>query len=129
MIDGSYREVIRELRDARNPCSRLRHVDDEPVAGRGAFLPARCGCLALSRDGGHDKARSMSSSRSSPSFALEDELKPSDKLDLNLGVRLEQYKYNLQNTNTPEFNYWFNATAQVVCYDPGTGHRSSRRSV
>ncbi len=55
------------------------------------------------------------------SFSLEDELKPSDKLDLNLGVRFEQYQYNLQNSNTPEFNYWFNATAQVVCYDPGTG--------
>ncbi len=55
------------------------------------------------------------------SFALEDEFKPNDKLDLNLGVRFERYQYNLQNSNTPEMNFWFNATAQVVCYDPGTG--------
>lgn len=55
------------------------------------------------------------------SFALEDEFKPNDKLDLNLGVRLENYQYNLQNSNNPEFNFWFNAGAQVNCYDPGTG--------
>jgi hypothetical protein len=55
------------------------------------------------------------------SVALEDEFKPNDKLDLNLGVRLESYRYNLQNLNTPEFNFWFNATAQTVCYDPANG--------
>ena len=55
------------------------------------------------------------------SAALEDEFKPNDKLDLNLGVRFESYQYNLQNLNTPEFNFWFNAYAQVLCYDPGTG--------
>jgi hypothetical protein len=54
------------------------------------------------------------------SMALEDEFKPNDKLDLNLGVRFENYQYNLQNLNNPEFNYWFNAEAQVVCYDPVT---------
>jgi len=55
------------------------------------------------------------------SFALEDELKPTDRWDLNLGVRFERYQYDLANTNTPEFNFWFNAGAQVNCYDPGTG--------
>jgi len=55
------------------------------------------------------------------SLALEDEFKPNDKLDLNLGVRLESYQYNLANLNNPEFNFWFNAYAQVLCYDPGTG--------
>jgi hypothetical protein len=55
------------------------------------------------------------------SFALTDDFKPTDKLDLNLGVRMESYRYNLQNTNTPEFNFWFNSAAQVNCYDPGTG--------
>ncbi len=55
------------------------------------------------------------------SLALEDEFKPNDKLDLNLGVRFESYQYNLQNLNSPEFNYWFNATAQTVCYDPANG--------
>jgi hypothetical protein len=55
------------------------------------------------------------------SVALEDEFKPNDKLDLNLGVRFESYQYNLQNLNNAEFNYWFNALAQVVCYDPANG--------
>jgi len=55
------------------------------------------------------------------SFALEDEFKPSDRWDLNLGVRFETYKYNLTSTNNSEFNFWFNAAAQVNCYDPGTG--------
>jgi hypothetical protein len=55
------------------------------------------------------------------SGALEDEFKPNDKLDLNLGVRWESYRYDLTPANNAEFNYWFNATAQVVCYDPATG--------
>jgi len=55
------------------------------------------------------------------SAALEDEFKPNDKLDLNLGLRYESYQYNLANLNNPEFNFWFNAYAQVLCYDPGTG--------
>ena len=55
------------------------------------------------------------------SFALEDEFKPTDRWDLNLGVRFESYRYNLTSTNNPEFNFWFNAAAQVNCYDPGTG--------
>lgn len=55
------------------------------------------------------------------SAALTDEFKPNDRLDLNLGVRMETYKYNLSNTNTPEYNFWFNAEAQILCYDPGTG--------
>ena len=54
------------------------------------------------------------------SMALEDEFKPNEKLDLNLGVRLENYQYNLANSNTPEFNFWFNEAAQVNCYDPVT---------
>ena len=54
------------------------------------------------------------------SVALEDEFKPNDKLDLNLGLRYESYQYNLDNLNNPEFNFWFNAYAQVLCYDPGT---------
>jgi hypothetical protein len=55
------------------------------------------------------------------SFALEDEFKPTDRWDLNLGVRFENYQYNLSNGNTPEMNFWFNAYASILCYDPGTG--------
>ncbi len=55
------------------------------------------------------------------SAALEDELKPNDRWDLNLGVRFESYRYDLTQTNSPEWNFWFNEGAQVNCYDPATG--------
>ena len=54
-------------------------------------------------------------------FALEDEFHPTDKWDLNLGVRLERYQYDLANSNDPMNNFWFNAADQVYCYDPATG--------
>jgi hypothetical protein len=55
------------------------------------------------------------------SGALEDEIKPNDRLDLNIGVRYEGYQYLLPTLNNNEFNFWFNNYAQVLCYDPGTG--------
>ncbi len=54
-------------------------------------------------------------------FSLTDEFRPNSKLDLNLGLRYENYKYNMQNMNTPEFNFWFNQFANAYCYDPDTG--------
>jgi hypothetical protein len=55
------------------------------------------------------------------SVALEDEFKPTDRWDINIGLRFERYQYDLTNSNNPEFNFWFNEGAQVNCYDPGTG--------
>jgi hypothetical protein len=55
------------------------------------------------------------------SLALTDDFKPNDRLDLNLGLRYEDYRYDLTNPNNAEFNFWFNAAAQVNCYDPKTG--------
>ncbi len=52
--------------------------------------------------------------------SLEDEFRPNDKLNLNLGVRMERYQYDLQNSNDPMDAFWFNAAAHVYCYDPGT---------
>jgi len=54
------------------------------------------------------------------SMALTDDFKPNDKFDLNFGLRFENYEYDLRNTNNPEFNFWFNAEAQILCYDPVT---------
>jgi hypothetical protein len=54
-------------------------------------------------------------------LALEDEFRPNDKLDLNIGVRYERYQYDLVDSNNPMFNFWFNAASHVYCYDPGTG--------
>jgi hypothetical protein len=53
--------------------------------------------------------------------ALEDEFRPNDKLNLNLGVRFERYQYDLADSNTAMNNFWFNAAANVYCYDPATG--------
>ena len=54
------------------------------------------------------------------SLSLEDEFRPNDKLNLNLGLRMERYEYDLANSNDPMDNFWFNAAARVFCYDPGT---------
>ena len=54
------------------------------------------------------------------SYALEDEFRPNDKIDVNLGLRLEQFKYNLQNLNNAEYNFWFSHAAQEYCVDPVT---------
>jgi hypothetical protein len=55
------------------------------------------------------------------SLALQDEWRPTDKWDLNLGVRFESYVYNLANANNSEFNLWFAQAANAYCYDPKTG--------
>jgi hypothetical protein len=52
--------------------------------------------------------------------SLQDDWRPNDKLNLNVGVRFENYTYDLVNSNTPEFNFWFNAAQKVFCYDPVT---------
>jgi hypothetical protein len=92
--------------------------------GSGALAPTTAACAAgakwlVTRPSGYGLSNNVR-----PVFwsgALEDEFKPNDKLDLNIGLRAEIYQYDLQNTNTAENNFWFNADAQLVCYDPGTG--------
>ena len=39
------------------------------------------------------------------SLALQDEWRPSDRWDINLGVRFESYVYDLPSANTPENNF------------------------
>jgi len=53
-------------------------------------------------------------------FALEDEFRPNDKLDFNIGVRLERYEYDLPNSSDPANAFWFHAAAIGYCYDPAT---------
>jgi carboxypeptidase family protein/TonB-dependent receptor-like protein len=55
------------------------------------------------------------------SLALEDEWQPTDRLNINLGVRLERYQYNLVNLNDPAHNFWFGSGSTSYCYDPMTG--------
>ena len=52
--------------------------------------------------------------------ALEDQFRPNDKLNLNIGARFERYQYDFADTTDPEFNFWFNAAANSYCYDPDT---------
>ena len=54
------------------------------------------------------------------SVSLEDEFRPNDKLNLNFGLRLERYQYDLANSNDPMNNFWFAAATHIYCYDPGT---------
>ncbi len=104
-----------------NPLHGLTTADP---CGTGVLAPTTPACLAgakflVTRPSGFGTFNTVR-----PQFvsgALEDEFKPNDKLDFNIGVRYEYYEYDLANSNTPENNFWFNAEAQVVCYDPGTG--------
>ncbi len=52
--------------------------------------------------------------------AFNDEWKPFDRLDINLGVRFDRDEYDLANTNTPGKNFWFAAAQQEYCYNPVT---------
>ena len=50
--------------------------------------------------------------------ALQDEFRPSDRWDINMGVRFESYGYALGNYNSPEQAFWFNEVNQTACVDP-----------
>ncbi len=54
------------------------------------------------------------------SAALNDEWKPTDRLDVNLGIRGERDQYDLSSTNTAGKNFWFAAAQQEYCYNPVT---------
>jgi hypothetical protein len=103
-------------------------VDLPTVCGPGGTLAATPGCASfnagqsnwlVTTPGGQGTFNTVRPVFTS--FALEDEFRPTSSLDLNLGVRFEQYQYNLENSNTSEMNFWFNQYARVLCYDPGTG--------
>lgn len=50
--------------------------------------------------------------------ALQDEFRPSDKWDINAGVRFESYGYVLGNYGSPEQAFWFNEVNKTACVDP-----------
>jgi hypothetical protein len=55
------------------------------------------------------------------SVALQDEWRPTDKWDINAGVRFESYVYKLPSTTSTEENFWFAQAQNAYCYDPSTG--------
>ncbi|MGA2760970.1 MAG: TonB-dependent receptor [Candidatus Cybelea sp.] len=54
------------------------------------------------------------------SIALEDLWNPTDKLNIDLGLRGEDYEYNLANTSNNGQNFWFLAGQREFCYNPVT---------
>ena len=54
------------------------------------------------------------------SFALEDIWNPNDKLNVDLGLRGEEYGYDLANTSDDGQNFWFLAGQREFCYNPQT---------
>ncbi|MBV9971971.1 MAG: TonB-dependent receptor [Candidatus Eremiobacteraeota bacterium] len=54
------------------------------------------------------------------SLALNDDWRPNDRLDINLGLRQDRFQFDLANTNTPGKNFWFAAAQREFCYNPVT---------
>jgi hypothetical protein len=52
--------------------------------------------------------------------ALQDLWNPTDKLNVNIGLRDEIYEYNLANTSNSGQNFWFLAGQNEFCYNPIT---------
>jgi hypothetical protein len=52
--------------------------------------------------------------------ALQDQWNPTDKLNINLGLREELYGYDLANTSNNGQNFWFLAGQREFCYNPVT---------
>jgi hypothetical protein len=50
------------------------------------------------------------------SFSLTDEFRPNDKLDLNLGVRMETFEYDRPAAGS-DFPFWYTAAANSYCYN------------
>jgi hypothetical protein len=53
-------------------------------------------------------------------IALQDLWTPTDKLNVNIGLRDEIYEYNLANTSNNGQNFWFLAGQNEFCYNPVT---------
>jgi hypothetical protein len=55
------------------------------------------------------------------SFSLTDEMRPTDKLLINGGLRLESYTYKRPGADDAAYKFWFNQAANSYCYDLRTG--------
>lgn len=51
-------------------------------------------------------------------IAIQDEFRPTDRWDVNAGLRVESYGYALGNVGSPEQAFWFKVINQTVCVDP-----------
>lgn len=57
-------------------------------------------------------------------YSIGDQWSPGDKLNVNLGMRLEDFEYVFGNTspNDPARQFWFNAYNAEFCFAPGTNN-------
>ncbi|MBV8152892.1 MAG: TonB-dependent receptor [Candidatus Eremiobacteraeota bacterium] len=51
---------------------------------------------------------------------LSDQWNPTDQLNIQLGIRDENYQYDLANTSNDGQNFWFTAGQREFCYNPET---------
>lgn len=55
------------------------------------------------------------------SYSLSDELRATDKILLNFGVRYDRFHYDLASADSADNAFWFHAAAGTFCYDPANG--------
>jgi hypothetical protein len=53
--------------------------------------------------------------------SIGDLFRPTDKLQINAGIRYESFVYKLDSTDGPARAFWFNAWNHAYCYTPGAG--------
>jgi hypothetical protein len=63
-------------------------------------------------------------------YSLTDQYKPTDRLSLNLGVRLDNYTFiGADTTGTPARAFWFNAYNKDTCFDATTGQLADKTTL
>lgn len=89
-----------------------------PYPAVGAALAAGAQWIVTS-DGNHANVNSTRPSFSA--LAVNDTWKPNDKLTMNLGVRIENYRVNYPDVSSayPARAFWFAAYNRQFCFGPG----------
>src|SRR5208337_5027122 len=62
-------------------------------------------------------------------YSITDEFKPTDKLSLNLGLRLDHYFFQGADTGGPSRTFWFNAFNQDTCFEPQSGQLADKTTL
>jgi hypothetical protein len=90
-------------------------------------IPAAAAAAGASWTMAANLAADANSNTVSPSFytlSLTDDYRPTDKLDINGGVRFESYTYHLANINNPEAVFWVNQINATACVQQGTNAKT-----
>ena len=135
---GGQASFITNLIDAAGNCYNSFGATDDcfSTANRGRFPglgsgptpyappPGSPAALAgaqwiITSDGNHANVNSTRPSFSA--LAVNDDWKPNDKLTMNLGVRIENYRVNYPDVSSayPARAFWFAAYDRQFCFGPG----------